>query len=47
MVKGRGSEDLIGIGQIGFGGDLAFLLGSFVINIWVRPNPKRYSLECP
>ena len=33
MVKGRGSEELIGIGQIDsvglLGGDLAFLVGSF------------------
>ena len=38
MVKGRGSEELIGIGQIDsvglLGGDLAFPVGSFVINIW-------------
>ena len=38
MVKGRGSEELIGIGQIDsiglLGGDLAFPVGSFVIDIW-------------
>lgn len=35
MAKGRGSEELMGIGQLDFGADLAFLVGSFVINIWV------------
>ena len=39
MAKGRGSEELIGIGQIDFGGDLAFLLGSFVINIMGPTKP--------
>ena len=39
MAKGRGSEELIGIGQMDFGGDLAFLLGSFVINIMGPTKP--------
>ena len=44
LVKGRGSEESMGIGQIDsvglLCGDLAFLVGSFVINIWSDQTPR-------